>query len=184
MGKLVEIKFFGRGGQGAVVATEILAKAAINEGRWAQALPSFGPERRGAPVLAFTRISDEPIVIRSEVYEPDIIVVLDQMLPKVVDVKAGFKKGGIAIFNSGKTPTEIQKELKLKEKVATVNATKIALETLGRPIVNTAILGALVKTAKLVEIKSIIAVTKEVFAGELGIKNVTAIERAYKEVKI
>jgi len=184
MEKFVEIKFFGRGGQGAVTAAEILAKAAINEGKWAQALPAFGPERRGAPVLAFTRISDKPIVIRSEVYEPDVIVVLDSTLLKVVDVKAGFKKGGIAIFNSGKNPPEIQKELKLREKVATVNATKIALETLGRPIVNTAILGALVKATQLVALKSVIAMTKEVFTGELGIKNITAIEKAYKEVKL
>lgn len=184
MEKLVEIKFFGRGGQGAVTAATILAKAAINEGKWAQALPIFGPERQGAPVMTFTRISNEPIIIRSEVYEPDVIVVLDSTLLKVVDVKAGFKREGIAIFNSEKNPSEIQKELKLREKVVTINAKKIALETLGRPFFNTAILGALVRVTKLVDINSVIAVAKEIFTGEVGTKNVKAIKRGYEEVKL
>lgn len=183
MKKLTEVKFFGRGGQGAVTAAEILAKAVINEGKWAQAFPSFGPERRGAPVLAFTRVSDKPITIRSLVYKPDVIAVLDPTLPKAIDVKAGLKNEGIAVFNSKKTPAEIKKEMGIKAKVATVDASGIATDILGKPIVNTAILGALTKVTRLAELQSIIKVTREVFPGGLGIKNARAVERAYNDVK-
>ena len=183
MKNLTEVKFFGRGGQGVVTAAEILAKAVVSEGKWAQAFPLFGPERRGAPVLAFTRISDKPITIRSVIYEPDIIVVLDPTLPKVVDVKAGLKHRGIAVFNSKKTLEEIKKEMGFKAKVATVDASRIAIDILGRPIVNTAILGALAKATRLVEVQSIIKVITEIFHGELGIKNAKAVSGAYEEVK-
>lgn len=181
---MVAVRWHGRGGQGAVTAAEILAKAAINEGRWAQAFPAFGPERRGAPVLAFTRISDKPITIRSEVYEPDVVVVLDSSLLKVVDVKAGLKDGGTAVLNTKAEPSEVKKKMKLKGKVAAVDATTIAIETLGKPITNTAIIGALVKATELVQIESVIETTKEVFPGDVGIKNANAIKRAYEEVKI
>jgi len=182
--KILEVRWHGRGGQGAVTAATILAKAAISEGKWAQAFPAFGPERRGAPLQAFTRISDSPITIRSEVYQPDIIVVLDPTLPKTVDVKSGLKAEGVAVFNSVKKPADVKNELKIGGKVATVNATKIAIETLGKPITNTAILGAFVKAVNIVKIDSIIDATKEIFSGDAGTKNANAIKRAYEETNV
>jgi 2-oxoisovalerate ferredoxin oxidoreductase gamma subunit len=182
--RILEIRWHGRGGQGAVTAAMILAKAAISEGRWAQAFPAFGPERRGAPVLAFTRISDSPITIRSEIYQPDVIVILDPTLPKTIDVKSGFKEDGTAIFNSTKKPSDIKNELNIFGKVATVDATKIAIETLGKPISNTAILGAFVKAVSIVKIDSIIDATKEVFPGDVDGKNANAIKRSYEETDV
>src|SRR5512147_339759 len=99
---MIEIRFHGRGGQGAVSSAELAALAAIEEGKFAQAFPSFGPERRGAPVMAFVRVSEKPIVTREKIYEPDIVIVLDPTLLKIVNVEAGLKKGGIIILNSAK----------------------------------------------------------------------------------
>ncbi len=182
--KIFEVRWHGRGGQGAVTAATILAKAAISEGKWAQAFPAFGPERRGAPVLAFTRISDSRITIRSAVYHPDVIVILDPTLTKTVDVKSGLKEDGIAIFNSTKKPLDIKNELNILGKIATVDATKIAVETLGKPISNTAILGAFVKAVGIVKIDSMIDATKEIFAGDVDGRNANAIKRSYEETAI
>jgi 2-oxoacid:acceptor oxidoreductase gamma subunit (pyruvate/2-ketoisovalerate family) len=181
---LIEVRWHGRGGQGAVVASEILAKAAIREGKWAQAFPMFGPERRGAPVLAFTRIDDEPILIWSGVYEPDVVVVLDPRLPRSIDVGAGLKPEGVAIFNSDKEPAELKEELKLETAVATVDAAKIALEELKSPFVNTAMLGAFARATGVVSVNSLKDVTKETFPGEIGVRNARVIDRAFAEVKM
>ena len=183
---MYEIRFHGRGGQGAVTAAELLAKAIINEGRYAQAFPSFGTERRGAPVMAFARVSDDPIVIRSEIYEPDVVVVLDSTIPTVVNVKQGLKKGGLFVLNSSKLPEEVEKELLLegKCKIATVNATKIALDTIGRPITNTAILGAISKATGWVNMDSLVKVVQERFSEAVSIRNINAMKRAYDEVNI
>lgn len=179
---IVEIRFHGRGGQGAVTAAQILAKAAVREGKYAQAFPMFGMERRGAPVQAFARISDGQINIRSNVYEPDIIVVLDRSLAYMTDVTFGLKKGGLAIFNSPLAPDEVRKRLGLDARVVTVDATKIALSILGRSIVNTAMLGALVKATGLVKMETLEESIRESFAGEIGDKNVEVVRRAHEEV--
>ncbi|GAG23944.1 unnamed protein product, partial [marine sediment metagenome] len=143
---LIEIRWHGRGGQGAVTSTELVAQAAINEGKYAQAFPAFGAERRGAPVVAFIRIdSSRPIRVRAEIVEPDIVVVLDPSLLRVVDVTSGLKASGILVVNTPKEPEEIIKEFGLKWSLATVDATEIARELLGVPIVNTAMIGALLK---------------------------------------
>lgn len=105
---MIEIRFHGRGGQGAVTSAELLALAAIEEGKYAQAFPSFGPERRGAPVLAFCRISDEPIKIRANIYEPDIVVVLDASLLKIVNVASGLKPEGILVTTSNNSPEKVK----------------------------------------------------------------------------
>jgi len=180
---MIEIRFHGRGGQGAVTSAEILALAAIGEGRYAQAFPSFGPERRGAPVVAFCRISDEPIRIRANIYEPDFVVVLDSSLLKVVNVAAGLKPEGILVTNS-KLSHEAMKKVKadmgIRNRVGTVDATKIAMEVLGLPITNTTMLGSLLKAAEVVKKESVIHPLQERF-GRIAQKNITAFERAYQD---
>ena len=181
---LIEIRWHGRGGQGAVTSTELLAQAAISEGKFAQAFPSFGPERRGAPVQAFNRIdSREPVRIRADVTQPDYVVVLDPSLLDKVNVAAGLKDGGIIIVNTRKTAKEIQSEFGIKFPVATVNATKIAREVLGVPIVNTTMMGAVVKVAGIIDKKSAHDPLNKRF-GKLGERNIKAMETAYEQVAI
>jgi pyruvate ferredoxin oxidoreductase gamma subunit len=179
---LVEIRWHGRGGQGAVTSTELLAQAAISEGKYAQAFPSFGPERRGAPVQAFNRVdSQEPVRIRADVTEPDVVVVLDPSLLARVNVTSGLKEGGLVIINTGKSADEVKSEYGIKYPVATVNATKIAREQLGVPIVNTTMLGAVIKVTGIVKKESVHAPLEKRF-GRLGERNINAMETAYREV--
>jgi pyruvate ferredoxin oxidoreductase gamma subunit len=179
---LIEIRWHGRGGQGAVTTAEILAQAAIGEGKFAQAFPSFGPERRGAPVQVFNRIdSREPVRIRADITEPDYVVVLDPGLLEKVNVTSGLKKGGWVIVNTRKTAKEIQKEFKIKFPVAVVNATKIARDVLGVPIVNTTMLGAIIKVTGIVKKESAHAPLEKRF-GRLGERNINAMETAFKQV--
>ena len=144
---MYEVRFHGRGGQGAVTAANILAAAAFKEGKQVQAFPMFGVERRGAPVAAFMRMDEKRIDLRTQVYKPDCVVVLDTTLLNVVDVSAGLKEGGIIILNTQKKPSEFS----YKGKVFCVDATTIAVQnklgTATNPIVNTAILGAYSKAA-------------------------------------
>lgn len=179
---LMEIRWHGRGGQGAVTSTEIMAQAAISEGKFAQAFPSFGPERRGAPVQAFNRIdSREPVRIRADILQPDYVVVLDPSLLDKVNVTSGLKKGGWVIVNTRKNASEIKSEFKIKYPVATVNATKIAREVLGVPIVNTTMLGAVVKITGVIDKKSTHAPLEKRF-GRLGERNIKAMETAFEQV--
>jgi 2-oxoacid:acceptor oxidoreductase gamma subunit (pyruvate/2-ketoisovalerate family) len=180
MAELLEVRWHGRGGLGAVTSAELVARAAISEGKYAQSFPSFGPERRGAPVLAFLRISNEFIMTRTVIYEPDIVVVLDPALLHVIDVSSGLKENGKIIINSRKSPDELKSEFGYKWSVATVNATKIAAETIGVPITNTAMIGALLKVTDTVKIDSMVEQLKERF-GARAEGNIEAMERAYKE---
>jgi pyruvate ferredoxin oxidoreductase gamma subunit len=181
---LIEIRWHGRGGQGAVTSTEMLAQAAISEGKYAQAFPSFGPERRGAPVQAFNRIdSREPVRIRADITEPDYVVVLDPGLLGKVNVTSGLKKDGWVIINTRKTASEIKKEFGIKYPVATVNANKIAREVLGVPIVNTTMLGAVVKVTGVIDKKSAFAPLEKRF-GRLGERNIKAMETAFEQVAV
>jgi pyruvate ferredoxin oxidoreductase gamma subunit len=177
---MIEIRFHGRGGQGSVTSAELLAIAAIGEGKYAQAFPSFGPERRGAPVVAFCRISDQPIRIRANVYEPDIVLVLDSTLLKIVNVAAGMKPNGILVTTSKESPEKVRELLKIKNRLAVVDAIKIAMEILGVPITNTAMLGSLVRASELIKKESFILPLKERF-GRIAEKNISAFERAYQE---
>jgi pyruvate ferredoxin oxidoreductase gamma subunit len=163
-----------------VTSAELLALAAIGEGKYAQAFPSFGPERRGAPVVAFCRISDQPIKIRANVYEPDIVLVLDSTLLKIVNVAAGMKPNGILVTTSKESPEKVRELLKIKNRLAVVDAIKIAMEVLGVPITNTAMLGSLVKASELIKKESFILPLKERF-GRIAEKNISAFERAYQE---
>ncbi len=177
---MIEIRFHGRGGQGAVTSAELLALAAIGEGKYAQAFPSFGPERRGAPVVAFCRISDERIRIRANVYEPDIVVVLDASLLKIVNVAAGLKSNGILVTTSPDSPENVKEHLSIRNRIAVVDALRIARELLGVPITNTTMLGSLIKASGLVKKESFVSPLRERF-GRIAEKNISAFERAYQD---
>lgn len=155
---MYEVRFHGRGGQGAVTATEILAGGAFSEGKSVQAFPMFGVERRGAPVAAFIRMDEVPVIIRTQIYEPDAVVVLDPTLLDVVDVTLGLKDGGIILINTQKKPGDFPFAQK-GFKVFTVDATQIAIDHgLGNktaPIVNTSILGAYSKACGNVALESV-----------------------------
>jgi pyruvate ferredoxin oxidoreductase gamma subunit len=180
---MIEIRLHGRGGQGAVTSAELLALAAIKEGKFAQAFPSFGPERRGAPVIAYCRINDEQIKVRAAIDTPDIVLVLDPSILRLVDVSKGLKKGGFLVTNTRFSPEEIKKELNVKTRLATVNATRIAREELGLPITNTTMLGALLKASEVVDKGSMIDPLQERF-GRIAERNIKAFERAYQETKL
>ena len=182
--KMVEIRWHGRGGQGAVTSAELVARAAINEGNYAQAFPSFGPERRGAPVQAFVRVSiGEPIRVRAEITEPDVVVVLDPGLLPIVKVTAGLKAGGLVIVNTRKQAEQIRQEFGINWTLATVNATKIAREILGVPITNTTMVGALIKATEVVRLDSLLEPLQRRF-GRLAERNADAMKRAYEETVI
>ena len=179
---MLEIRFHGRGGQGAVTSAELLAQAAIAEGRYAQAFPSFGPERRGAPVLAFARIDEQPIRLRQQIYEPDVALVLEEALMKIVDVEAGMGEQGLVIVNTTKTAAELRERYRLKphQRICTVDASRIALEGLGRPITNTTMLGALICATQCVRLESMKEPLNERF-GKIAEKNFNVLKRASEE---
>jgi pyruvate ferredoxin oxidoreductase gamma subunit len=180
---MLEIRFHGRGGQGAVTSVELVALAAISGGRYAQAFPSFGPERRGAPVLAFLRLSDEPIKIRADIKQPDVVIVLDPSLLRIVKVTAGLKDGGTVIVNTKKSLAEIKQNLDDKYRIAVVDASSIALKTLGVPITNTTMIGALLKATEIITLESLTEPLKHRF-GLQADKNVQAMRQAYEQTQI
>lgn len=179
-----EIRWHGRGGQGAVTSAELVAQAAINEGKYAQAFPAFGAERRGAPVVAFVRISsDEPIRVRAEIAEPDVVVVLDPGLLRIVNVTSGLKATGMLVVNTKKQPEQIRQEFNVNWSLATVDATKIAEELLGVPIVNTSMIGALLKATEVVKSESLFEPLRQRF-GRLAERNIEAMKRAHEETLV
>jgi pyruvate ferredoxin oxidoreductase gamma subunit len=179
---MIEVRWHGRGGQGAVTSVELLALTAIGEGKYAQGFPSFGPERRGAPVAAFNRIDDHHIKIRSQIYNPDVVVVLDESLIGMVNVADGLKPDGVLIVNTAKPAKEIAEITKFKGKIATVDGSSIAWKELGVPITNTTMLGALIKCTNAVKIESVKDPVDHRF-GRIANKNMAAMKRAYDEVK-
>jgi len=190
LGKLTEIRWHGRAGQGVVTASELLAEAALEEDKYFQAFPEYGPERMGAPIKAFTRISDEPIEVHCQILNPEVVVVVNPNLLSAVDVTEGLAADGILIVNTPKTPQEIRTQLKLqgkKVKVYTVDATRIALETLRRDIPSTLMLGAIIRAAGLVNLENTLHLVKEKLGAKLRTEvvesNLTALRRAYDEVK-
>ena len=159
-----------------------MAQAAIDEGKYAQAFPAFGPERRGAPVQAFIRISDKQIRIRAEVTEPDIVVVLDPSLLNIVKVTAGLKKNGLVVVNT-KSFDNVPADIRSNYRVAVIDANLVAKETLGAPIVNTTMLGALINASGVVKLESLAEPLKKRF-GKLAEKNFAAMKRAYDETLV
>ena len=178
-----EIRWHGRGGQGVVTASRLLAQAAMGEGKHVQAFPEFGPERTGAPIRGFTRISDERIRIHSQIYNPNMVVVLDPTLLGTIDVGYGLVDNGKLVVNTDLDSSDLNKKFEIKNaKTYTVDATRIALDILGKPITNTAMLGAVVKAEPLIKLDSICKSVSERFHGAIGEKNVEAIKKAYEEV--
>lgn len=181
--KMIEIRIHGRGGQGGVTLAELLAKAAIARGKFAQAFPSFGPERRGAPVMAFVRVDDKKIRVREKIYAPNLVLVLDPTLFDIVNVAEGLQEGGTVIVNSAASAAELRKKYGWP-KAAQVDAAKVAMEELGVPITNTTMLGALLKASGVLPVESMKAVIEDRFGPKLGPKNFKALNRAYQETRL
>lgn len=180
--KLYEIRWHGRGGQGAWTASLILAQSALFEGKHVQSFPEFGPERMGAPMRAFTRISDKQIDLHCGVYEPEIVIVLDPTILRTVNVLDGLPENGTLIVNERRKPEQIRKEQNIVgRKMWVIPATDISMKILGRDIPNTAMLGATVKATGVVKLESLIKATKKRFRAKIGELNIKVIERAYNE---
>lgn len=180
---MIEVRFHGRGGQGAVTSAELMAMAAIAEGKYAQAFPSFGPERRGAPLQAFLRISDQQIRLREKISAPDLVVVLDPALLSVGNVGAGLKAEGTLVVNTSKPVEAVRAECGFPGRVGVVDATRIAEEELGVAITNTTMLGALLKAGGLVSLESLKGPLDKRFGKNAG-KNLKALERAFAETRL
>ena len=190
MSNMIEIRWHGRGGQGAKTASLLLADAAFNTGKYIQGFPEYGPERMGAPITAYNRISDEPITIHSNIYYPDYVVVVDDTLLESVDVTAGLKEDGAILINTTKPAEVLRKELKgYKGDVYTLDARKISLETLGKYFPNTPMLAGIVKISKIMTDEELIEDMKGSFKHKFAKKpeviegNMKALEMALKEVK-
>jgi len=190
MSKLTEIRWHGRGGQGAKTASLLLADAAFNTGCYVQGFPEYGPERMGAPITAYNRISTEKMTVHSNIYEPDFVVVVDETLLEAIDVTAGLSENGAIIINSQKSPDEIRKYLRgYKGKVCTIDAGKISQETLGKNFPNTPMLAAVVKVSNIMEQETFLKDMEASFAHKFATKpevvkgNMLALKRSMEEVK-
>lgn len=172
---MTEIRIHGRGGQGSVTMAELIAEAAFFDGKFSQGFPNFGVERRGAPVTAFARIDKKYIRLRSQVYEPDYIIIQDPTLLSGVDVLAGAKKGTVVLINTEKKDSGLK-----GVKVKTLPATGLALEAVGKPIVNTAMLGAFAALSGLISLEAAAKAIRKRFIGDLGEKNVLAAKKGFE----
>ena len=185
---LTEIRWHGRGGQGAVTAAKMVAELALGEGKYFQAFPEYGPERSGAPIVAFTRVSDAPIQVYSGIEHPQIVVVLDSSLLKIVDVTKGAPDDVIVLVNSERSPAQLRKDSALEQgHLYTIAATRIAVETIRRPIPNTPMVGALTRITGLFDIDDVVTFLREDFGKKFPPKvvegNIAAITRSYEEVQ-
>ena len=185
---MIEIRWHGRGGQGAKTAATLLATAALHEGKYSQGFPEYGPERMGAPIRGFTRIADEPILLHCNIANPQIVVVLDPTLIEVVNVTEGLLDGGTVIINTIQPPEKMRQRLALTGgKVCTIDASGIALEELKRDIPNTPMMGALCKVSDVLKLQTvkddIVAKFKSRFSQEVIDGNLRAIDRAFEEVQ-
>lgn len=184
--EIFEIIFHARGGQGAKTAAEILAQAAVAEGKYVQAFPSFGPERSGAPTKTYLKISDKEIRNHEPIVDPDVVIVLDETLLEATKVTDGLDKDEALIINSTKAPEEIKNIIKFDGKIHPVDANKISMDIVGQPRPNTVILGKIVSVTGIVKLESVIAEFKHIFEDKIGKencdKNVAAIEEAYDAI--
>ena len=190
MSNLIEIRWHGRGGQGAKTASLLLADAAFNTGKYIQGFPEYGPERMGAPITAYNRISDERITIHSNIYEPDYVVVVDDTLLESVDVTAGLKESGAIVINTSKTPDEVRPLLKgYKGKVCTIDAKTISVDTLGKYFPNTPMLAAIVKVSGIMDDEAFLNDMTTSFQHKFAKKpeviegNMAALKRSLNEVQ-
>jgi len=190
MANVLEIRWHARGGQGAKTASELFADAAFNTGKYVQGFPEYGPERMGAPITAFNRVSDKKIRVHSNIYEPDFVVVLDETLIECVDLTAGLKESGAIVVNTSKSPDEIRGTLGgYKGKVCTIDARTISEECLGRYFPNTPLLAAIVKVSGVMDeavfIQDMENSLKKKFASKPHVieGNMNVVKRAVSEVK-
>jgi len=190
MSNITEIRWHGRAGQGLVTAAKLLGETALGTGQYFQAFPDYGPERMGAPIRAYTRLSQEPIRIHSQIETPDVVLVLDPTLLKIVDVAEGLREGGALIINTDMSPVEIRRALGLNGRqvhVYTVDASRIAIDTLGREITNTPMLGAFARATGLFPLENIISDIRHSFGKKLRAEvveaNIQAVRRAYDAVQ-
>lgn len=187
MTDIFEVRIHGRGGQGAKTASQFIAEAALDQGKHIQAFPEYGPERSGAPVKAFVRISDKPIHTYAPVISPDVVIVIDSTLIGPIDVAEGLDKDGTLLVNSDETPDEIKKITGFNGKVYTVDATKISFDTVGRNLPNTPMLGAFIKITEKISLDSVIDKVKHKFLKKIGEektnKTIEAVKLAFDEVK-
>ena len=190
MAKLTEIRWHGRGGQGAKTASLLLADAAFNTGLYVQGFPEYGPERMGAPITAYNRISDERITVHSNIYEPDFVVVVDDSLINSVPVTAGLKETGAIIINTTKSPDEIREKLNgYKGKVCTIDARSISIDCLGAYFPNTPMLAAVIKVSGVMDENAFLADMEGSFRHKFAKKpeviegNMNALKRSMQEVK-
>lgn len=186
---MIEIRWHGRGGQGAKTASLLLADAAFNTGKYIQGFPEYGPERMGAPITAYNRISETPIRVHSNIYEPDYVVVVDDTLLEAVDVTKGLKENGAILINTNKKTEELRQYLNgYSGKIYTIDATKISLEYLKANFPNTAMLSAIVKITGIMTKEELLKDMEESFKHKFARKpeviepNMKAVERAYDEV--
>lgn len=179
---MLEIRWHGRGGQGAVTSVELLAVAAIEEGKFAQGFPSFGPERRGAPVAAFNRVNDKRIRSRAGIYKPDVVVVLDESLIDLVNVVEGLKQEGLLIVNTPKTGKELAEKTGFSGRIGVVDAKNIALKEMGVTIANTTMIGALIKATGIVSLEAMKSPIAHRF-GRIAERNMNAMTRAFNEIQ-
>lgn len=187
----VEIRWHGRGGQGAKTACLLLADVAFNSGKHVQGFPEYGPERMGAPITAYNRITDEHCKVHSNIYHPNYVVVVDETLLKSVDVTKGIKEGGALIINTNKSPEEIRKQIpEYTGKICVVDAEKISMETLGKNFPNTPMLAAAVKVSNVIEREQFINDMKSSFEHKFAHKpqvvegNMKALVKSMEEVKV
>jgi pyruvate ferredoxin oxidoreductase gamma subunit len=188
MDGFIEFRWHGRGGQGTVTAAKLLAETMLGNGKYVQAFPEYGPERMGAPVRAYNRISDNPLTIHCQVTNPKVVIVVDPSLVGIVDILEGVPEDGIIIINTPKSAEQIRNRLKAgRQKIYTVDASKISIETLGRPMPNTPMLGALAKATNEMSISALLEQVKKNFSKKFNPKvieaNIKGIERAYQEVQ-
>ena len=187
---MIEIRWHGRGGQGAKTASLLLADAAFNTGKYIQGFPEYGPERMGAPMTAYNRISDTPIRVHSNIYEPDYVVVVDDTLLESVEVTKGLKESGAILINSNKKPEQLVEHLKgYNGAIYTIDARKVSMETLGKYFPNTPMLAAIVKVSGVMSDEALLNDMQASFKHKFAKKpeviegNMKALEMALKEVK-
>lgn len=190
MRDLIEIRWHGRGGQGAKTASLLLADAAFNTGKYIQGFPEYGPERMGAPITAYNRISDTPITLHSNIYKPDFVVVVDDTLLETVDVTSGLKKEGAIVINTTKTTEELKYLLNgYTGRIYSIDAKKISIEALGRYFPNTPMLAAIVKVSEIMSDDALLSDMEHSFKHKFAKKpevitgNIKALKLALKEVK-
>jgi pyruvate ferredoxin oxidoreductase gamma subunit len=178
---LKEIRIHGRGGQGNVTASEFLAEAAFTDGLHAQSFPMFGSERHGAPVTAYVRISDRPIRLRSQIYKPDYVIVQDASLFGGTDVLEGLKDNGLVAINTSRPVSDFK--IPERFKVVTIPATELALEIVGKPIINTIMVGAFAGASGEIGLEALEKSVRERYPGELGEKEIVAMRQAFERVE-